>query len=255
MLLLLPLFVMSCSDDSNNTAAIPGLTSYDFRNMHYYNGVMPGDANRVTLEYLGQRIIKRTGALKLIDQATGYNYFFSNEVSDTLTYNENQIVIEEGRVLPWYPEPQKRTAIILDSWKRMVQKINLTPFPVSIDTTKFTYNSAGLLIKTSKGKSNNYHEISSYDYNSDKNLVSIFTTNYYSATGIAYTIRENFSNYDHAENPVKNLFLFNETFYRSLSRNNYMHYEMVQYDPDNNVMATDNRNWNIAHDSSGNIIF
>lgn len=79
-----------------------------------------------------------------------------------------------------------------------------------------------------------YINSSFYYYNSHNNLDSIITSNYYRSLPDLDSIItsncikiETFSDYDNAFNPLKHLFLFKETFYRTLSVNNYREYSHV----------------------------
>lgn len=66
---------------------------------------------------------------------------------------------------------------------------------------------------------------------------------------------EEFSNYDSAINPIKNLSLFEETFYRSLTNNNFRKYERKEYDVDNNLILFSFKNWTLIYDESGKVKF
>ena len=253
--------VFSCQNDSDSTVDESPITSYYFTNMHYPQNTMISstESNQVRLEYNSAgKIIKRLGGVRVVDPATGFSNAYSSEISDDLIYSDHTILIEEGRILPFYPDPSTRTKILLDNSNRMLQRINIKDLPIyqtSLDTVKYTYNSAGLLIESKKGKQTSEHEIAQYYYNPSKNLDSIVTKNYMPGNVVFYKIKETFDGYDAAVNPMKKLFLFKETFLRSLSQNNYMHYEKNQYDFDNNLVNHEERNWTIPHDANGEILF
>ncbi|WP_309642533.1 hypothetical protein [Flavobacterium sp.] len=259
--LLLAFVVFGCQNDSKPTTVDESpITSYYFANMHYPQSTMISstESNKVTLEYSDGNVIKRLAGVRAIDPATGFSYAYSSEISDDLIYSDHTILIEEGRILPFYPDPTSRTKILLDNNNRMSQRINIKDLPIyqtSLDTVKYTYNIVGLLIESKKGKQTSEHEIAQYYYNPSKNLDSIVTKNYLSGTVVFYKIKETFDAYDAAVNPLKNLFLFKETFLRSLSKNNYMHYEKNKYDFDNNLVDHEERNWSIPHDANGEILF
>ena len=124
-----------------------------------------------------------------------------------------------------------------------------------MDTTKYYYNSHGLLYQSKRGKQTGSHEIATYYYNSSKHRDSIVTLEYLNTGMVFYKTKETFSEFDNASNPLKKLFLFKETFLRSLSRNNYMHYDMSKYDFENTLVDHKERNWTIPHDTDGRILF
>ena len=260
ILLLFAITLASCSNDDDTAENQPLLNSYHFANMFYVQPSLASaiESNQVTLIYNNDgQIIKRLGGVREMDPATGFYGAYSAEISDDVSYANQTILIEEGRVLPFYPDPASRTKIILDGNNKMLQRINLRALPVyqtPSDTIKFTYNAAGLLSGSRKGNPSSDYEVAEYFYNANKNLDSIKTQVYISGAYF-YSVKETFSGYDTAANPLKKLFLFKETFLRSLSKNNFMHYQKNQYDFDNTLVAHEERNWNIPHGANGEILF
>ena len=63
-----------------------------------------------------------------------------------------------------------------------------------------------------------------------------------------------FGNYDNARNPFKKLYLLEEYFYKSLSKNNYKNTIVRSYDENNNITSFSENSWDFSYDSSGNII-
>ena len=79
---------------------------------------------------------------------------------------------------------------------------------------------------------------------------------YSSTSGIFLRTKtiETFEEYDHAENPLKKLIIFKETFYRSLSENNFSSYKKKVFNAYNNsLMEQEERNWDFIYDENGNI--
>jgi hypothetical protein len=260
--LVFAFIAFGCQNDSNPTTvdAAP-ITSYYFANMHYTQPAMPSptESNKVTLEYNSEgQIIKRLGGVRAADPTTGFSAIYASEVSDDISYSDHSILVEEGRILPYYQNPASRTKYLLDSNNRVTEQINIKESLASqnwLDTIKYTYNSSGLLSKTVVGKPNNSgYEYSQYYYNSEKNLDSIITIQAINSD-LFNKIKQTFDSYDNARNPIKNLFLFKEIFLRTLSKNNYMHYEKKKYNYDNNLVDHEIRNWTIPHDANGEILF
>ena len=255
-------FLFGCqNNDDNPTEETLPITSYYFANMHYSQTALPSstESNKVTLEYNSSgQIIKRLGGVRGVDPSTAFGGIYASEVSDDIFYSDHSILVEEGRILPWYTNPVSRTKIVFDNNNRVIERINIKESLASqnwLDTLKFSYNSLGLISETKLGKPNNSgYEFSKYYYNSEKNLDSIITIQAINSN-LYNKIKETFGSYDNALNPIKNLFLFKETFLRSLSQNNYMYYEKNKYDFDNNLVYHEERNWNIPHDANGQILF
>jgi hypothetical protein len=203
--LLFAFIVFGCQNDSNPTTVdAPPITSYYFAHMHYSHSALPSptESNKVTLEYNNEgQIIKRLGGIRPVDPATGFSATYASEVSDDISYSDHSIVVEEGRILPWYPDPASRTKYLLDINNRVTEQINIKESLASqnwLDTIKFTYNSSGLLNKTVLGKPNNSgYEYSQYYFNSKKNLDSIITIQVIN-TFLFTKIKQTFDSYDNA---------------------------------------------------------
>ena len=251
-LLSLLLLTSCCQVDTSFTPTEAPITGYNFKNMHYPASTSPSLDPNVTLQYYNRRIAKRTGGVRAIDQSSGYSFAFTNDVYEDLTYINNKITITARNT--YYPGPQGTTEIILDGQSRMTRKIAVQPYPSSLDTIKYSYT-GNQLTQSTTGKYQAEHHISNYYYNSNSNLDSIVTKKYYSGEVMYLKVKETFTNYDTAANPLKSLFIFNETFLRSLSQNNYMKYEMNSYDPDNTLMDHEDRQWNIPYNGNGAINF
>ena len=83
---------------------------------------------------------------------------------------------------------------------------------------------------------------------------SIVTSKYY-YTAFQAKIVEEFSNYDSTVNPLKNLVLFEETWYRSLTNNKFRKYERKEYDADNILTNYSFKNWTLIYDAFGKVKF
>lgn len=252
LLLLLATAAVSCSSD-NDSEDQPLIARYNLNTMHYPLGT-PMSGDKVQLTYEGNQIVKRVGGVVPMDPASGFSYAFSSAQYDELTYDSDRITIVEKNT--FYPDPSKKTEIVLDSHHQMSERINIALFypQTRMDTIRYSYDASGLLTYSKKGKPSSEFEESQYYYNTHKNLDSIVTKHYFSGH-LFYKIKETFSLYDTAANPIKNLYLFEETFLRSLSRNNYKHYEKDKFDFDNELTEHEDRNWVFLYDADGTIRF
>jgi hypothetical protein len=69
------------------------------------------------------------------------------------------------------------------------------------------------------------------------------------------TTLELFSEYDAAPNPTKGLRIFDEVFYRSLSKNNFRKYSYEGRNSAGYVFATRNSSWELTYDNEGVPVF
>ena len=61
-------------------------------------------------------------------------------------------------------------------------------------------------------------------------------------------ITETFGNYDTAQNPLQGLFMFDDTFYRSLSENNFRTYRRQEQDmPNGTLYDTQTKEWELEY--------
>ena len=225
----------------------------------------------VELEYSNNKIVRRSGAV--IEAASIASTEFTYNTYDELTYDADKITIEKKNV---YNESHSLTTIINLDGDKMIKKVQIYPWNDSIKTA-YTYNSDNLLIKTYNEEIdyNNkllFFEDATFYYNSSKNLDSIVTIrqSYLSSSVPNYEpsieeftpykkVVEIFSDYDTSKNLAKNLFIFEETFTRSLSENNYGRYEKHTYNANNGgpfqLISKEGQIWDLQYDSDGNILF
>lgn len=246
-----------CHDDPGN--GNKSFYSYYFNYMDFPSGVAQGqnhEDNLITVEVgPNGNILKRTGDIRRLDGGTGFNYLFSKELYDTISYSSNQILIKRHLISDIFTAALFERKIILDGYHRMQKKIIYTEYfgsPV-IDTVYYSYTANGKLSESRKSKRNNITERSSYHYNGTGNLDSIvskkFTFNY-----LESKIVEVFSNYDNAVNPLVFLPMFEETFTRSLSKNNYRKYEKKFY-YDDEYEGSDFKSWTLHYNRIGQVEF
>ncbi|GLB49404.1 hypothetical protein [Neptunitalea lumnitzerae] len=241
------IFYLSCSSDNEG---FNGIETTDNFYIEKYNGFYaqynvplslsnPTYDNLVKFEYdENNRIIKRIGDIIY----TGIGGYLHDSLYTQLVYTNNEVHMEK-KIAPFggllYVEGNEAT-ITFDDNNRMIQKItfheNNNP---QIDTTHFYYDNSGKLIsylKTSNRDTNldwdtRYYEESNLYY-SNNNLDSIVTIISMKWSDQPYTILKNkqtqyFEEYDNAINPFRKLQIFEETFNRSLSDNNFTKYRVT----------------------------
>lgn len=257
--LLAILSFASCSTDDDNIESEKNIQSY-------YTGYMDYEffaGGSVRIEYDSQnRIIKRIGGLMPIPASVGsVGYNFSPDVTEDIVYNNNEIKIT--RNIPNVNLFFERKMIV-DSKNRIIKKIIYKQAPEVNDSIFYSYNNLNQIEETLRlnGRPENsqikIYQKAKYHYNQQQNLDSIVTINFEGGsvdTGTEiYRTVEKFSNYDNAANPLKKLIIFDETYLRAISKNNYAKYENLGY-KNNELIQQNTSNYNYKYDASGNINF
>lgn len=255
-ILFLGMLLAGCNADDHPSETAPdAIRQYYFDYMNYPNGILPQSDNLVKIDYDADfKIIKRTGSYSAFDPASGFSYIFTDQLFDELSYSGNEILIEQ-KTSSAFAIAKFERKLFLDGLNRIYKKAVYREFDFpSRDTTYYHYSTAGKLTESNKGAADQYHEVAKFYYNPINNLDSIVTRKYYQTNLQSKTV-EVFSDYDAADNPLKNLVLFEETFYRSLSRTNFRKYEIKNYDADNNPTGYSFKNFALIYDASGKVKF
>ncbi len=258
---LLTLFAFySCSDDDDDDpTSVERIDSYYYRYMHYPTSVMNNQDtdNLVKFEYKGDDIIKRTGGLLHASSSSGYSYVFTDILYEEISYENNQIRIVSKIDSEDYSVAPNERIITLNNKSQMIKKINNRTNDNIVEATDYIYNSKDILIQSIKNKQyKNFDltETSDFHYDNNNNLDSIITVVKH-LDELVNNTKEVFLDYDNSPNLVKNLIIFEESFYRALSQNNYSKYQMFKYENNNNLILNREDIWNFFYDDSGNIDF
>ncbi|TYA54785.1 hypothetical protein [Formosa maritima] len=239
-------------------------------------------SNIISFEYDdSNRISKRHGDILYTGSGSGGGGYLHDSLYTDLVYTNNKIHLER-KVLPFmgYEIPENETIIELDAHNRMIKKIRFqeNDYPER-DTTNYTYSNGKLMsfVKTSNRVSTigdwsvRYYQESNLYYTND-NLDSIVTIYSGKESSVPYTILSKketkyFSGYDTAENPFRKLQIFEETFNRSLSKNNFTEYRKTSnsyHYPNDDYYQTPIlyptqeeafQNWSFAYDEDGEWIY
>jgi hypothetical protein len=277
--------LLGCDKDDISLSDNLRLESYYAYYMDYDPSIDPlfgpgGAFPQVQLEYSKNKLVKKKG--DFLSGPGNYGYIFFEDIVDELSYSKNKIIIEKKSYNPLIDRLYTRLRTIDLSNDGLMMKKTILELGASGNfsdkdtvTIQYTYNSNKKLTETyltkkisssSIGSYIRYYENSLYYYNQNNNLDSIVTIRH-SYNGNGYNssyypsrkVVEFFSNYDNASNPTKNLFMFDETFKRSLSKNNYASYKnsIYYYSNDgvlNSVPGSESgKTWTYAYDEEGNI--
>lgn len=249
------LLLFSCSNDEfvlndeASTQEVP-VDTFQISQFHYkyvesLSNLMshladPINDNLVKFDYDSEgKIIKMRGGK--------YGPTFHSENSfKNLVHSGNHISIVEDIISGTSIQPDNQTDITLDSSGKMIKKtfwIHYSYYPVPLrDTTTYQYDLEGKLTYYEKSyieqldageDTIRYFQKSNVFYNAQQNMDSIVTMYSIKLNNYPETVHskmvQKFEGYDSSENPFRKLTIFNETFNRSLSKNNYTSYSKTKY--------------------------
>jgi len=257
---IIVLIIVGCSKENPGPEAKPQVDAYYFKFMDYPDMVMPNYENNgiVTIQHLNDKIVKREGGTFAINSYTGYDYKFSMSVQDTLIYKNSKIIINKRLFDKLETIFIEDLFITLDNNGRMIEKIRaLHPEDISYqrDTLQYLYSTNGKIFRIN-GKHQNQVIISLFYYNDMANLDSVVTRYTDRIDGELDQIRTDyFSEYDTSKNPLKELVIFDETFYRSLSTNNFKYWRFKVLKKYDNGFHEEFRRYSLKYDNLGNVLF
>lgn len=250
----------------DNPAYAYPLTDPPYDNYSYssINTDISSNKDTVFVEYKNNKISKKNGYFFSPIRTSGFPIaHFIKEIYDTLIYKNNQITI----LTKESPNSQVNIAanqkdIFLENGK-IIKTIQYYEFGDKENyTVYFTYTNNKLSKKI--GYLNNKLNFQSdFYFNSDNNLDSIVsrTSKYNRLTNTIEIdlnskrrIKEVFENYDKYSNQLKQFYVFDETFNRSLSMNNYTKSNYYFYDENGEVL----NEWHIVYNlkyENGNVDF
>ncbi len=275
IILFFSLIIIGCDSD-NEISSIQNeevvLKSYNVRYSSTPDISTFEDEGNYLLKYKNFKVVKRIGGEMSPASGSGMGGYFSSKVYDTIIYSNNRIEIFT-KIMPSGGTTQivpNKKVFFLDSNQKIIKKINYNSDYTSRDndTINFEYSN-NKISRTFKKKyfENDVHSESFYNYNSNGNLENITTKEYtfnYDENGVligreyTHKIIETFENYDSSNNPFKKYGIFDNIYYRSLSRNNYKKYTLKKYYialGENFLIDELIYNYNINYDTSGNAIF
>ncbi|NCD69314.1 hypothetical protein GSY63_08090 [Mucilaginibacter sp. R11] len=216
---------------------------------------IPFEADSMRLSYDSQgHLTKKLGLWLSLSSATGYSgAFFIKKLGDTLDYSKNSVVVSKKNFGdPFWGTPQQDPATLTFSGKKLVKVTTYSSgVKVPLDTTVFTYDSKGILQKS----------VTKIFWRGTQTLLYKFTqgnlteidgrvVNY---DGSEFgTSTELFWDYDTAPNPLYGFCLLPETFYRSLSQNNFRKYSITIKNASSQVVFSSEHWFYLAYDKSGN---
>lgn len=221
----------------------------------YISAINTTDNDYFSFEYDTQnRLIKQVGNIELTT-FTNYNIdIFNKNTTIGITYTNNIASVEyfsQNNLV----NIQKKRNYILNSNNNIIKK----EIPQQAQTWFFNYSGNKIIeirIKNTVETANIPDYIETFIYNSDHNLIKtelyeeIIEGNNINRHLIAI---KSFDNYDSSYNPTQNLYLIEDFFYRSLSKNNFRKFKEETFS-NGKLVSVNEMNWSFSYDNKGNIL-
>lgn len=227
------LLALSCQSDDQNAQA-PDIDKYYIGYMIFDASTYPNpnaeSDNLVDLTYENGKLVKRSGGILSASPNSGAGGVFNEFVYETVTYASDEILTQKFYNGPggatYAPNHQKMK---LGPGGRMIWKTSYVENQPewAIDTTWFTYDDTRV-VKT-QYKRGMHETVADYYYNGQSNLDSIVAHDFHGGIYVGYKRVLRFENYDNSPNPLKHMWLFDDTYFRSLSQNNFTKYSHWGY--------------------------
>jgi hypothetical protein len=217
-----------------------------------------------------KNLIEKKGGFFQSSWGTGYEglgQYFTDKIYTSLVYNGNNVTVEDFSSSIDFTVPKNSKYFILDNNKRIKQKnVPSTVISSYRDIQQnFIYNNIGQLTEINTTLPNMpYDPTDPYDYietylekfyyDSKGNLIK--TEYFEQKNGVNKGIKviRTFEDYDNSYNPWKRMYLLDDFFYRSISKNNFRKYKVVRYEENGDVSLNSQQSWTFNYDSNGNII-
>lgn len=251
------LIVLSCNifEDDDKTEILPNIYAYHPKSMFYPPIAFP-DTNTVKLIYTNDnRVSQRIGCL--INTYFGYRFY--GFIGDTVSYYKDSIVVRKkllsNKDFEYIDEYKSKfilnNGLIIKEF-RVGDVYNETHH--KYDTLLYRYNNKKQVEEITQII---YYprKKSWFKYDEDGNLNLIISEKYYGDTP---EFRDTiwFLDYDRSPNLVKNLNIFQECFYRSLSTNNFREFIHKSYRlSDSMLVLTEKNRWEFSYDENNYPIF
>lgn len=293
--LILSFLFFGCSrDDNADQYGFEPVDDFYIQNYHGFYAIYGGNLSssydgddKVKFIYDDEnRIIERIGDIVYTSSGSGVGGYLHDSLYTEITYETNKATLIK-KIHPFggfSQVPENEQVITFDSRGRMTQKINYHEYnsPAQIDTTNYIYEN-DKLVEYTKTYTYNYsindndvslrffEEFSLYYTNANLDSIIRIHKSKYSEEPYVVILSERayvFSGYDSSKNPFRKLSMFDETFFRSLSKNNFTDYRVKtrNYHYPNNDYSSSNgyygpyqetsfQTWSFAYDEDGEWIY
>ncbi len=271
MSLVILMFLFGCRNEELKTDEIE-TSSYLKKYMNYPSKVYPSwspsentyvncnsdymSQDTISIDYKDNKISKRIGYLIQFSPNTGFLSVFTKDIYDTLIYTNNQLTILTKSKSQYISGVTAFKKVIYYENARISKTVQSYENKSDI-TVYYTYSNNLLTKKTGYNGTDLYFQ-SDFYYNTNGNLDSIISrkSKYnYNTDKIEIDfsskdrIKEVFENYDNSKNQLKPFIVFDETFNRSLSENNYAKYNYYYFDINGNMLNEWHYTYNLKYEN------
>jgi hypothetical protein len=261
--LFLGLLIFSCSTNDDEQISIeeeyPLITKMNIGFLPSYSST-----NNFYFEYdNNKRLIKKTGGFLQLSGGTGLGGFFTDKIYTALTYGNNTVTVENFSSSAEFNVPKDSKFFVLNNKNQITKKEFPNIYNHYLDKTQtFRYENNQLIeIFTTLPNlpyypPDDYIEtyLEKFYYDSNGNLTKSEYFEQRDGVNKGIKIVRTFGNYDKSINAFKRLYLLDDYFYRSISKNNYCKYSEVKYNEEGVVTSNTEQQWSFNYDSNGNII-
>jgi hypothetical protein len=191
------------------------------------------------------------------------NYFSSGNykvfislIYDTVIYKNNTVdLITKSSTINLSINPNTRVYTFVKG-KIQMKVAYHTNSSLENDTTLYYYQPNQVLYRVVE-KYSGFYTNKTFSFNSAGNLDSVSGKTYSTADNtLLSTTVEKFGNYDNSTNPLKNFGIWDETFYRSLTKNNFRSYCYEKRNVIGNyIEGTRNFKFDLQYDNNGYVDF
>ncbi len=228
--------------------------NFEYMMVPFQTLIDPGLDPLISLERdTENRVTRRDGGFRPIPPSLGFDFEYKTDLFDEVTYQAGSVIVERGTSGPYTLDDFRRTHT-LDSEGKVISKVIETSVPSETVMLTYEYDSNDMLVKTYVDP-DDFETF--YYFNAQKNLDSVVTRTYNPDGSLNNRLVELFDDFDTHPNPTKDLFMFEEIFYRSLCENNFRWYSVTRYDGVTGAAQTTPRivDWEFQFDSEGRIIW
>lgn len=251
------LIAVGCNIHEENTDItedLPKIQEYHPLSMFYPAKTLL-DTNKIKILYTNEnKISQRIGCLI----PTYFGYQFYKYIGDTVAFYKDSIVIRK-QLLSYNDFTE------IDEYKRKLilnnglisKEIYYNDFygEKNNDTLFYNYNNKKQVETIIQIQTYSFKKNYKFRYDDNGNL-SVVTSERYYRGDLENRDTIWFLDYDNSPNLAKNLNIFQECFYRSLSTNNFRKYIHKSYRvSDSMLLSTEERNWKFAYDENNYPIY
>ncbi|WP_123909739.1 hypothetical protein [Chryseobacterium sp. G0162] len=271
-LLLATLLVMaSCSDNDempidNSQQTVTENTSKISWNYPVLSPVFNELEQNYIFEYDSQgRVSKKVGGKLELSGSTGFSYAYSKSVYTMITYTGNTAIMKNYSSDPSFNVQLKERRFEFDNQGRVIKLVIPEVNNSYMDKyLTYTYDASGKLMEILTQYPNVPYDptdpqdyiltyVEKFIYNNSGNLEKATKTEKHNNVDAYITNEITFDNFDSAQNPFKNLGIFEDYFYFSLSKNNPQRRISKEYQPYSSEFFLNQSNWTNQYNTNGSL--